>query len=535
MIFLLPVMLLLPIALLAQGIQISFQGLPAGDHKNDIYTRVISMKDGAILFGSKNNVGTEVNFEPSEKHLLLSASYLNSMGSVDYIGWAGVTSQQSIVLPMQQANMSTDATQKYKTYPPAKGRAIGYNNKDFKITGSESSALSPRTVSAMLTVDLGMNRCQQVDNSYVVVAAADPEMMALIDAELELQNSPHFDAEYKVNPHLIGPTHLAEADLIMNPGDYTVSLRIRDLNGNVTASVSMQGSDFFETFQSASTELINQLCHPTIEYLDGYINVNIETSKYSPDKKEQTQSEITSTSISGKITLRIVRDRILNYIEKPVSRNECDPSQHCPVVAGGSDFQARDPYNYLKILFENRYPLTVSKKKDDMGYRGVDGKEKYVNTYHLEAADTNNVEGLHLEIKSYVAGQGQVAPLLPYYVIWLTGGKYPEKMLAHAFGKGTVMQWDLNMEKLVTVDDPVSVGIPFVIAEPEANMDIYKTYDPLLIKNAPEFEKYLLNPVGAFNIVATGERSQGNENYASEEKVSVTISLSPHKIQIIRK
>jgi len=57
-----------------------------------------------------------------------------------------------------------------------------------------------------------------------------------------------------------------------------------------------------------------------------------------------------------------------------------------------------------------------------MGIRGVDGKEKYVNTYNSAADDTNSVEGLNLEIKAYVAGEGQLAPLSPYYVIWLTGG-----------------------------------------------------------------------------------------------------------------
>ncbi|MBV5313075.1 MAG: Ig-like domain-containing protein [Prolixibacteraceae bacterium] len=269
---------------------------------------------------------------------------------------------------------------------------------------------------------------------------------------------------------------------------------------------------------------------PPVEFLDGYITVGIENSKFSPNKKNQIQSELVSRSISGKITLRIIRDRIQRYIDKPDFRRECDPTTHCPILSGGSDFQARDPLDYSIVLIKNRYPLIVRTIINEMGIRGVDGKEKYVNTYNSAADDTNSVEGLNLEIKAYVAGEGQLAPLSPYYVIWLTGGKYLDKLRIQPFGRGGAMQWDIYKEKLVPISDPVGVGIPYVIAEPEADMTLYKTYEPLLIKNSVDFERYLMNPAGSFKIYASGNQTQENESFTSESQVTVTISLSPHEI-----
>jgi hypothetical protein len=318
-------------------------------------------------------------------------------------------------------------------------------------------------------------------------------------------------------------------NIILNPGDYAMTFTITDLNGNVTASASSRGSDFWKTYESASAGLINQLCNPTVEFLDGLISITIESSKYMPDQKNQRENEITSTSISGKISVRIIRDRILNYIGNPNFRRDCDPLEHCPVVEGGSDFQARDPNDYSKIIFANRYPLIVSKKESKMGFRGIDGKEKYVTTFNSTASDTNAVEGLHLEIKTYVAGEGQLAPLSPNYLIWLTGGKYLDKLRIHPMGKGGASQWDINKEKLVPIPDPVSVGIPYSIAQPEADMSLYKIYDPLLIENYREFEEYLLNPIGTFSISAAGIRSENSENYNLNTSVSVTISFSPHE------
>jgi hypothetical protein len=269
---------------------------------------------------------------------------------------------------------------------------------------------------------------------------------------------------------------------------------------------------------------------PPVEYLDGYITVNIESSKFSPNKKDQVQSEIITTSIKGKITVRIIRDRIQKYLDKPDSRRECSPTTHCPVVSGGSDFQARDPLDYSTILFKNRYPLIVRKTTNEMGIRGIDGKEKYVNTYNSMAEDTNAVEGLNLEIKAYVAGEGQLAPLLPHYVIWLTGGKYLDKLRIQPVGQGGAMQWDIYKEKLVAIPDPVGIGIPYVISEPEADMNIFKTYEPLLIKNSGDFDRYMMNPVGSFKIYASGNQSEENANFVREVLVSVVISLSPHEI-----
>jgi hypothetical protein len=513
-----------------RGVLVTFLGLPNDGSKSVIQNKVINIQDGSVVSSLKTKPDAGSNFELPDKHLLVSANYRNSVLGVDYFGFAGTTSQNNLVIPMKQANENAVPQKKYTTYPPASGKAIGFNNDGFKVTGSEASKLSPRGISEMITTDLGMNSCAKKENSYVVVVSADPIYMEKIDMELEVQKSPDFDPRYKVNQRLIGPTHMVSGNIILNPGDYSMTFTITDLKGNVTASSSSRGSDFWETYESASAGLINQLCNPTVEFLDGMISVTIENSKFSPNKKDQIQSESVSTSISGKITVRIIRDRIQRYIDNPDSRRECDPTMHCPILSGGSDFQARDALDYSTVLFANRYPLIVKIIKNEMGIRGIDGKEKYVNTYNSAADDTNSVEGLNLEIKAYVAGEGQLAPLSPYYVIWLTGGKYLDKFRIQPFGRGGAMQWDIYKEKLVPISDPVGVGIPYVIAEPEADMSLYKTYEPLLIKNSADFERYLMNPYGSFKIYASGKQAQENENFTSEGQVTVTISLSPHEI-----
>jgi hypothetical protein len=263
-----------------------------------------------------------------------------------------------------------------------------------------------------------------------------------------------------------------------------------------------------------------------VEFLDGQIKIEISNSDYAPSQSEQ--SKTSNTIISGKITCRIMRDRIQKYIDEPETRRECSPRMHCPVVSGGSDFQARDPLDYSKFLINKRFPLNVNTIKNETGIRGVDGKEKLVATFTSNAAGTDSVEGLTLEIKAYVAGEGQLAPLIPQYVIWLNGGKYLDKMSSHPTGQGSMLQWDIYKEKLVPVQDPVTIGIPYSISEPEADMEIYKTYDPLLITNYKEFEKYMLNPVGTFIIEATGKHLIMDDSSTSECTVNVILELTPH-------
>jgi hypothetical protein len=264
------------------------------------------------------------------------------------------------------------------------------------------------------------------------------------------------------------------------------------------------------------------------EFLTGNIAVKILRDSYHPDMKEYTSKESEETLIIGNITCQIFAFRLQQLIDYPKSRMDCSPDMHCGVVSGGSDLKVKDPYDYSKILIHNRYPVYVRKIINEIDLKDIKGQSKFVTTYMSNLEDTTLLEGLTIEIKPYVAGEGQLPPLSPHYVIWLTGGKYLEHLSKHSIGSGSAMRWDDNIPGLVPVQGELNVGIPYVISEPYGSADIYQTYDPLLISNYKEFEKFLLNPAGTFTIEASGNRLIKDDNFTSKESISLTINLSPY-------
>lgn len=264
------------------------------------------------------------------------------------------------------------------------------------------------------------------------------------------------------------------------------------------------------------------------EFLSGNIAIKILRDSYHPDAKEYTNKESEETLIIGNITCQIHSFRLQQLINNPKSRLDCSPDMHCGVVTGGSDLKARDPYDYSKILFNNRYPVYVRKIRNEIALKDIKGQSKFVTTYMSNLEDTTLLEGLSIEIKPYVAGEGQLPTLTPHYVIWLTGGKYIEHLSKHSIGSGSAMRWDENIPGLVPVQGELNVGIPYVISEPSGSPEIYQTYEPLLISNYKEFEKFLLDPIGTFTIEASGERVIKDDNFSSKESISVTINLSPY-------
>jgi len=282
--------------------------------------------------------------------------------------------------------------------------------------------------------------------------------------------------------------------------------------------------------QSSSQPVVkaqNPVVDPA-EFLSGNIAVKILRDSYHPDMKEYTSKESEETLIIGNITCQIFPFRLHQLINNPKSRLDCGTDMHCGVVSGGSDLKVKDPYDYSKILFHNRYPVYVRKITNKIELKDINGESKFVTTYMSNIEDTTLLEGLTLEIKPYVAGEGQLPTLSPHYVIWLMGGKYLEHLSKHSIGSGSAMQWDYNISGLVPVQGELNVGIPYVISEPSRSTDIYQTYEPLLISNYKEFEKFLLNPAGTFTIEASGNRLIKDDNFMSKESISLTINLSPY-------
>lgn len=265
-----------------------------------------------------------------------------------------------------------------------------------------------------------------------------------------------------------------------------------------------------------------------ILFLGGEITIIKKATTYIPAKKDQRSSSTQNIVINSKLKFEIIRSRIQQYIENPAIRNDCGPATHCPVLKGSSNEIVRDPDDFSKLLKDTRHPLMVGIDYWDMGYKKVGNSEKYVRTTSKIAEGANVFESLTLEIKTYVPSAGQLGTLVPQYVIWLTGNKYLDKLREYPIGNGKEFTWDNYKESLVPVENPITIGIPYLFSDPGHIPQPNSIYEQLLITNTKEFERYLLNPVGSFTIQASGRRYSLSDNLETEEEISVTILLNPN-------
>lgn len=269
------------------------------------------------------------------------------------------------------------------------------------------------------------------------------------------------------------------------------------------------------------------------EFIDGRIILNItEIRYYYPIKKGRRRCEQTKTTISTSFYGRIMQGRIKLYMARPAERLKCEAGTHCPVFEGSSKYVLkRDPAT-MKITETKEYPLQISTESMEQDFKWVKEKEQYVVTAKSSASGTNDLEGLTIEIKPYKPASNNnevvLAPLVPQYVIWLTGGRTLSRLTENPAGNGNALRWDDAREKLVPDNAPPSIGIPYDLNSPErAEREGENIYTQLLITDVKAFDNYLLNPKGSFSISATAQRYTNSDYMESKKTIAATISFSP--------
>lgn len=279
----------------------------------------------------------------------------------------------------------------------------------------------------------------------------------------------------------------------------------------------------------AATQKSQKSKSSSVEFLSGRINITIREVKYhNPARKGRRRCEQKKTCITANFYGRISKSRVKMYTVKPAERLKCEAYTHCPVFDGSSKYVLERDMNTMKITNIKEYPLSVSSQYMEQDFRWLKNKEQYVVCASSSVAGNNTLEGLTIEIKPYKPADNStgatIAPLTSAYVLWITGGR-DWKISGEPESAGKNLRWDDVKEKLMPVQSPLSLGIPYEINSPEIpyeNGD--DRYEQLLLHDVKGFDDFLLNPWKAYGISASGTRFYKNDY--SETKVTVTVGIS---------
>lgn len=226
------------------------------------------------------------------------------------------------------------------------------------------------------------------------------------------------------------------------------------------------------------------------DFIEAYYTITVNDSTTHPyaDKKSP-EYEVSTTKISGFMSVEIMKSRIERYVNNPKTRMECDPLDHCPVLKGYSIIQRYENADFSKPSFEKKYPVMVLKQDKLMGYKyDKNGNEIFTCTYVSSSSGSNNLDRVIVEVKSFVAPFGILQPLQPSYVIWIapTGGLY------HSTGNGNAYSWDDYEYKLKPYDTPNNIDFPNITFVPNQNLSGSQHCTPLLITDYKQFDSFML-------------------------------------------
>ncbi|NJO68359.1 MAG: hypothetical protein HC830_02965 [Bacteroidetes bacterium] len=226
------------------------------------------------------------------------------------------------------------------------------------------------------------------------------------------------------------------------------------------------------------------------ERFDAEITIHYSFAEYSPSKKAPWHVVKTKRHIKGKLSCQLMTFLLKSYVNNPSNRAKCTASMHCPILSGSSNYTE---YNEKgEVAKDVNFPLHVSVTRT-----GMDEKSnKLVTTSTYSASGVNEMEMLKLEIKHYDAPFGQIQPIAPHYVIWLTGGKDLKYIRSTPTGNGNGKKWDDMKEMLVPMEGPFEINIPGSINEYH-EVEAPEVYEQLLITNYKELDNFLLNPKAA--------------------------------------
>ncbi len=280
----------------------------------------------------------------------------------------------------------------------------------------------------------------------------------------------------------------------------------------------------------AQEQKVQHIKSSNTEFLSGRITINIsEITYHNPDKKGKRRCEQKNTSIATSFYGRVSQHRIKLYMNSPKRRMECESETHCPVFDGSSKYVLKRDPNTMKITEIKEYPLQVTTKYIEQDWKWMKEKEQYVVCASQQTSGANTLEGLNIEIKPYKPATNSdgatLIPLIPTYVLWITGGR-DWKQAEEPKKNGINLRWDDIKEKLMPVNEAVSLGIPYEInipSIPERDGENY--YGQLLLNDVKGFDEFLLNPLKAYSITAMATRYRKNDYYESRTTITVRISL----------
>ena len=256
------------------------------------------------------------------------------------------------------------------------------------------------------------------------------------------------------------------------------------------------------------------------EFLTGRITITINRITYhNPPKNGKRRCEQEQTVITSGFYGRSNQYRVKMYMTKPSERLTCD---NCPVFEGSSKFELkRDPAT-MKIIESKDYPLQVAVQRIKQDWVLVGKEKQYVVTAKSSANGCNEIEAINIKIKPYQPEEEgddeQLASLVqqvPPYAIYITGGRWL-KNSDRPETSGENLGWDDLAGQLISLDEPVGLGIPFQITD-----------NPVLLQDIKGFDAFLLNPwhVYSFSGMATPSYYKDSD-YEMTTTVSVNINLS---------
>jgi hypothetical protein len=311
----------------SRTLAVSLHGLPAGSRApGRLAVQAMRLDDGTVTVGPAAEASgggvAEATFEAPATRLLVSATLVAAGPGGRGAAWRGEAvagpSDEAVVLQAAAAGANAPVptagplTRGLTMRPPKRGKAIGYNEFEFKASGEHLGGLG-RSLAQFMVVDLVSGPCTQGigDDAVKVVESANPAKLAAIEAELRFRQSPGCDPAYRTQPQLIAPTHMANGSVVEADGQVTASFQITDLQGRVVAAGSGTGpaTDWPAVMSGALARLNADLCGEegwsgTVTYEE---HVALKVPNARPGKPGATvkgdtsfTATFTGNSVSGK-------------------------------------------------------------------------------------------------------------------------------------------------------------------------------------------------------------------------------------------
>lgn len=262
------------------------------------------------------------------------------------------------------------------------------------------------------------------------------------------------------------------------------------------------------------------------ERIDAKVKIHYTQNEYTPAKSNAYHIEKQEYNITGQLSCKVMSFRIETFKSDAKNRAKCNSaSMHCPVLIGSSQLIEYDENG--NVIKDVNFSLQVSVTKTTMDEKNG----RVVTTRHYNAEGENNMDQINLEIKPYWAPEGQVQPLTPNYVIWLTGGigfdfSNPRRKPT---GNGKGETWDDWKQELVPMEGPFEIAIPSDFNNADHDTEINEVYEQLLIADYKDFDDYLLNPKGEFVLKKSGKRYRKVDgSQETEGVVEIEITFTPH-------